>query len=294
MFTNRQIAIQKSQKKKQHKDNQIAILLASNPTMPASMDSGSFCTADQCFLNSHSSTQTLPMSSISQSIDAIPTSATLLDQQSFSTSDQSVQHEEMIFNNSTLEYKSIDEVSDHYVLDIIPADLYRMMKEAAQQGLLASFLLTLSNELTTEYFKARHYQPEQIYWINQIIRGLALIAIGASPEITIAVPIVNYFLTEYIKINKVKASYLTTGMVLTVGMLTSPIGFVETSLMMAAGIGTHLVGSQITKYAFGLIQNSIFSTKKRDFSSDDDLEERWPRGTFPATTALPVQKHLSH
>jgi len=265
MFRKQQINTQNSEKmksKKKQQGNQILTLVTPTAT-PVVMDpvgSGGFCTADQCSISNH---QSVPISSSLPPTETISTSHDLFGQQSFDTPDKNI-NRKIIFNNSTLEYTSVDELSDSYLSNIIPPDLYQILKEAGKQGLLSSFLLTTSSEVVTDYLKAHHYQPEQIYWINQIIRGLALIGIGASLGTTITTPIANYFLTEYVGMNKVKASYLTAGAVLTVGMLTSQADLAKTSFTMAVGISTSLVGSQVTKYACNLVRNSIFSTHKAE------------------------------
>lgn len=152
--------------------------------------------------------------------------------------------------------------SDNILSETIPVELYQMMQNAAQKGVLFSFLSTMSDELVTAHLEARHYKPAQIYWINQAIRGIELIALGASLGITMAIPAANYFLTTHAGMNKEKAAALTTSAALTFGLFTSPVGVLGTSLAMTVGVSTTLISRKASKDAFNSLKNSIFAAKK--------------------------------
>lgn len=236
-------------RKKKKNDPQSTHGLLTTPTTLSAPASGGFCTADQCFMNGHAPSTLVETTNP----NVIP---------SFATADNTTLTETM-----------------PYLADIIPSDLYQMMKEAAKQGLLSAFLITLSNEVVTHYLKERQYTPEQIYWINQAIRSLTLIAIGNAISTSIAAPIGNYVFTECLGFARETANYLTTGLGLTLGLIFSPFGFLNTTLSMVVGITAYLAGSQATQYASYLVKNSLFSPqikgeKNKEIHNDEQEQER--------------------
>ena len=203
----------------------------STPSLPQPTESihgnGYYCTEDQCSLRGPQ-VQTQSSSPLLQAPEKMSPSQNVF----------TLDSNKMTANNSTMEKEL--QVNNNYLSDIIPVDLYNMIITAAKQGMLSSFLLTIEGELLTEYLKAHHYSAMQIHWINQIIRGLSMVAMGAPLGTTIPMPIVNYFLTDYLRLNKEKVNQVTTGTLLTVGMLTSPVSFIGTSLIMGASICTNI------------------------------------------------------
>lgn len=172
--------------------------------------------------------------------------------------------------------KTNEEIFDDndYAIFGIPSDLWCMIKDAAKKGLLTYFLLTLTEETLTDYLESLNYSKTQIYYVNQAIRALEIIALGSSWQTTMAVPLANYLLTNYVGLSNDNANYLTTGAALTVGMLSSPIGAVETSLVMGASIGAGILGAQIGKQVFNLAKNGFFSVKKlleNQITAQEDL-----------------------
>jgi hypothetical protein len=237
--TREDLTKKRSQKKKEKSQ---LLITTPNANISAPIDNGGYCTADQCFL-SHRPAATTSLSANTQPTSTIPRI------QAFKNPDLSG-----LFNNA-----SSAENHTHFLSKLIPPELTNMIKEAAKQGTLTSCLLTLSDEIATEYLHARHYKPEQIYWSNQAIRTLLLLSISTSYGITLATPIANYVLTAYVGLNKEKAAYLTTGAVVAAGVLASSAGLLGASITMAAGIGSSFLGAKATKHTYHLAKNSLFS-----------------------------------
>ncbi|MCL9683600.1 hypothetical protein [Legionella maioricensis] len=199
---------------------------------------GNYCTPDQCFITN---------------------------QQAFSStnliapvgSDHPIPHIEL--NNST---RLFDIASSISLSELFPPELIQLITDAAQQGLLVSTLITLANEGVTDYLKGLHYQPNDIYWINQGVRALLLIALGTSPSIAITVPLAGYVLNSRCGLSKEKSNYVTTGLALGVNLLTTPMSFMEASLAIGISVGSSLMGSKITKSGYNFVRDTFFSAKK--------------------------------
>src|ERR1700733_841376 len=112
--------------------------------------SETYCTPDQCFVNNH---QTFSSTNL--------------------ISPDASHHIES--HNSTI---ISDIVNFIKFSELFPSELVQLITDAAQKGLLLSMLITLANEGATDYLKSLHYNPDNIYWINQGIRALLLIALG--------------------------------------------------------------------------------------------------------------------
>jgi hypothetical protein len=252
MSSTRQNLTNKNKQKKKEKSS--LLITAPNTNISAPINNGGYCTADQCF-PSHRPVATTSLSVNTQT--AIPKAHALFGEQSFKVATKS--NHPAIFNSSNSDNALPDESNKHFLSDIIPAELATMIKEATKQGILTSCLLTLCDEIATEYLKARHYKPEQIYWINQAIRTLALLSVSTSYGITIATPIANYVLTTYVGLNKENAAHLTTGTAVAVSVLASSVGLFGTSMTIAAGIGSSFLGAKATKHTYNLAKQSIFS-----------------------------------
>ncbi|KTD10639.1 hypothetical protein Lgra_1605 [Legionella gratiana] len=196
--------------------------------------SGPYCTPDQCFMNSP---QTFSSTSL------IPP--------------QTFHHTE--FNNTT----SISDVVNAIKLsELFSPELIQLITDAAQQGLLLSVLITLVNEGVTDYLQNLHYRPDYIYWINQAIRALLLIAIGTSPAQAIATPIAGYLLNTYGGFSKETSNHITTGVTLGINLLTTPMSLIEASISVGTAVGASLLGSKITKSGYNFLRDTFFESKK--------------------------------
>ncbi|WP_058465571.1 hypothetical protein [Legionella cincinnatiensis] len=193
---------------------------------------GPYCTPDQCFMNSpqtFSSTNLIPP-------PIFP-------------------HTE--FNNTISEVVNSIKLSE-----LFSPELIQLITDAARQGFLLSALITLANEGVTDYLQGLHYHPDSIYWINQAIRALLLIALGTSPIPAIATPIAGYVLNTHLGFSKEMSNHITTGVTLGINLLTTPMSFIEASMSIGTAIGTSLLGSKITKSGYNFVRNTFFESKK--------------------------------
>lgn len=139
-----------------------------------------------------------------------------------------------------------------FYLNIIPADLITVLKEATRKGCLYAFLCTLTEEVLTENLKER-FTAKQIYLANLAAKTLILLLATQSAK-TLVAPLANLFLTEYGKINEKRAGYISTGLVVALEAVTSPLSFARTAAIFVASVGGSVVGSQAGKWGFGLFQ----------------------------------------
>ncbi|QLZ68545.1 hypothetical protein FOLKNPGA_01324 [Legionella sp. PC1000] len=154
--------------------------------------------------------------------------------------------------------------------DLFPPELIQLITDAAQQGLLISMLITLVNEGATDYLKHLHYQPDQIYWINQGIRALLLMALGSSAYIAIATPLAGYVLHAYGGYSKDKSNYITTGAVVGINLLTNPISLLETSIALGTSVCASFLGSKITRSGYSFVRNTFFRSKDVEDNQENE------------------------
>lgn len=196
--------------------------------------SGPYCTPDQCFM---STPQTFSSTNL--------------------ITPQTLHYTEM--KNSTL---INDVVHSIKLSELFSPELIQLITDAAQQGLLISVLITLANEGITDYLKSLHYHPDHIFWINQAIRSLLLIALGSSPAIAIATPIAGYVLNTHCGLSKENSNHITTGLALGINLLTTPMSFIEATVSIGTSVGASLLGSKITKSGYNFVRNTFFGNKK--------------------------------
>lgn len=205
-----------------------------------------YCTPDQCFItNQQAFSSTSLISPLNPEHAASP----------------------FEFNTSTL----INDLSHSINLsELFPPELIQLITDAAKQGLLISMLITLVNEGTTDYLKHLHYHPDQIYWINQGIRALLLIAVGSSASIAIATPIVGYALHAYGGCSKEKSNYITTGIAVGLNLLTNPLSLIETSIALGTSISASFLGSKITQSGYSFVRDTFFKSKDVEDTQKND------------------------
>ncbi|ARB91812.1 hypothetical protein [Legionella longbeachae] len=192
-----------------------------------------YCTPDQCFM--HNSPQTF-------------SSTNLITSQVFP-------HTE--FNNTISEA-----INSLKLSELFSPELIQLITDAARQGFLLSVLITLTNEGVTDYLQSFHYHPDSIYWINQAVRALLLIALGTSPIQAIATPVAGYILNKHLGLSKEISNHITTGVTLGINLLTTPMSFIGTSMSIGTAIGTSLLGSKITKSGYDFFRTTFFENKK--------------------------------
>jgi len=163
--------------------------------------------------------------------------------------------------NQTLADASNEDAKDNHLIDYISKDLYSIIKTAAQHGISSACIITAFSELFTDLLRTQHYSEKQIYWINQLFRCAALIELGASPVLTLSIPLLNYLLSEYAGVKKEHASLSTTGLAIGANLLAAPEKVLESSLAMITAIGANILGNKVTKYAYNLTKNSLFAVK---------------------------------
>ncbi|MGL5741682.1 MAG: hypothetical protein ACRCXC_03585 [Legionella sp.] len=125
---------------------------------------------------------------------------------------------------------------EHSLFKLIPNQLLVMIKEAVKQGTLISFLFTLSDEVVMQLLKEQ-CDAEQIYWINQAIRALTLVAVGASPWImltVLTVPMVDYLINQFLEVDKTNTNKVIAGASFAYALISSPLTGVEPSVEKAA------------------------------------------------------------
>jgi hypothetical protein len=156
------------------------------------------------------------------------------------------------FSEAIVNYIMHAEDESGYLSGLLPDSLLQMLKEAATKGFLFSFLLTLTDKILTQCLKAEHFSDEQIYWANQTIRYLTVIAIGGCPEMAILALSGSYLLTQ-MGCSKNSANYITTGSLLALDMLGNPLSLVENSLILVTSIGGALAGSIGAQKSYNLM-----------------------------------------
>ncbi|KTD01290.1 hypothetical protein [Fluoribacter gormanii] len=203
-------------------------------------ESGAYCTPDQCFVNNQ---QAFSTTSLISSITPEHT------EHSFD------------FNNSS----STTNFSDStYLSELLPPELIQLITDAAQQGLLISMLITLVNEGATDYLKNLHYHPDRIYWINQSIRALLLMAMGSSAIVSIATPLAGYVLHSYGGYSKEQSNYISTGIALGLNLLTNPLSLTETSITIGTSVSASFLGSKITRAGYHLMRHAFFGNAEAE------------------------------
>lgn len=216
----------------------------------AQTSSTPYCTPDQCFMtNQQAFSSTNLISPLSSEHTAPP----------------------FEFNTSTLNSALNHSVN---LSGLFPPELIQLITDAAQQGFLVSMLVTLVNEGATDYLKDLHYPPDKIYWINQSIRALLLIALGSSASIAIATPIVGYALHSYGGYSKEQSNYITTGVALGINLLTNPISLIETSIAIGTSVGASFLGSKITQASYRFVRDTFFRSIKDEDSAENEPQTR--------------------
>jgi hypothetical protein len=235
---------EKEKRKKKPRKPETPSFLGVSVQPPPSLASG-YCTAEQCFLNPPSTASTAPTPQT--------TAPVFFDQKT------TLSPRGNSFLNHSQALPATLEADSHFLATFLPDDLAHSMKEAMKQGLLTSFLLTLPSELLTEKLRSRGYLSEEIFWIQQFLNSFILLALGASLGPTVALPLLHYLLTSQFKASKDQANSVTTGAALTLGLVSSPYGWLETSLTLATTISSSWLGRKSTQAAFSLARNSLFS-----------------------------------
>ncbi|CAM2969084.1 Uncharacterised protein [Legionella steigerwaltii] len=206
-------------------------------------NSGSYCTPDQCFINN---------------------------QQAFSSTNLIPP-----VNSHPLELNNPDQMShlaeSINLSELFPPELRQLIYDAAQQGLLLSMLITLANEGATDYLKHLHYHPDKIYWINQGIRTLLLIAMGSSATTAIGTALAGYALHSYWGYSKENSNYITTGVALGINLVTNPMSLIETSLAIGTSVCASFLGSKMTKSGYHFVRNTFFGSKKVEHAQENEL-----------------------
>ncbi len=202
---------------------------------------GSYCTPDVCFANTP---QTFSSTSL------IPPSSEL-------------------FKHKVLEPSQEESTILTKFSSLVPTELFELIKQAAKQGFLISMLITLVNEGATDLLKKLNYHPSHIYFINQALRALLLIALGNSPSMALAVPVGSYVLSKYGKMSNEQANSLTTGLAVGAYLTFSENSIWSTSITLLTSVGTSLLGSRGAQLGYKYLSDTFFS---RDEPIDNEEE----------------------
>lgn len=252
------------QKKKKKRDKQelpSSSSFLSQSTPSHSFPQGGICTADQCGMPPPTTTNTVATQTTTSTTT---TFESLLKQP----------HEEEQSELSAEYNATITAMEENELSNFFPAELYDAMKSAARQGMLTGFLLTLTEQMLTDYLKSHHYQPEQIYLANLAMRALTLITIGTSPYLAIGLPVASY-LISMCGFSHETANQFTMGGLLVAGLLTNPFALYATALIVGMIVNTLM--AKMTKETYGLAKNSIFAITAKEEKSQDTLNENLTR-----------------
>lgn len=212
--------------------------------VPVAASSGAFCTADQCSFTPPA--QAAPMTSQSASVNPFFTG---------SVSQKEAIHSQSFTNSSSIPERDLRESS---LAELLPGELYDLIKTAALTGALVSFLLTLTEEGLTTYLKTKGYTARQIYGANQGIRALMLLGVGTSIETVLAIPFANYLMTDYLNFKPTTANAISSGLSIAIGIYNNPLSLIEASATITTAIASSLVSSTLTRSAYSYIRNSRF------------------------------------
>lgn len=154
------------------------------------------------------------------------------------------QVEKTRYTNSTT--CSLSPSEENSLSALLPPDFYSGLKLALKEGFLLSFLSTLTEDVVTDLLKPRGYKDDHIYWINQTIKALILIAGGMALGKTLAAPFINLLLIKGLGVPKDIANYTTLTSVVAFDLWTNPltaakmltVGAVAT-MSMATSLATH-------------------------------------------------------
>lgn len=148
-----------------------------------------------------------------------------------------------------------------YLSGLIPDSLVQMIIDAATQGFLVSFFLTLSDEALTGYLKSKGYSDERISLGIQALRAAAFILVGSSPQLVLATPFASYLLTR-LGVSRDTANNVTTGLALGYEVFTSPLDIGTTALTVATSIGAALLGGKAVHATTDWLRQRFFSSAK--------------------------------
>lgn len=206
-----------------------------------------YCTPDQCFMTNP---------------------------QAFSTTNiiTPIHSKDMEQSNPANKTDSNSFTSSTNLSQVFPSELLDLIKEAAQQGFLISLLISLLNEGATDYFKSLHYSPDKIYWINQGVRSLLLIALGSSAGLALGTPCANFVMHSFLGFKKENANYLITGIVLGINLFTNPISLVEASIALGTSVGASFLGSKFTHLGYPFVRSGFFKIINNEETQCDDVQ----------------------
>lgn len=148
-----------------------------------------------------------------------------------------------------------------YLSGLIPDSLIQMIIDAATQGFLVSFFLTLSDEALAGYLKSKGYSDERISWGIQALRAAAFIFVGSSPQLVLATPFASYLLTR-LGFSKDTANNVTTGLAVGYEVFTSPLDVGATALTVATSVGAALLGGKAAHATTDWLKQHFFSSVK--------------------------------
>lgn len=213
--------------------------LINGPTSP-----GGYC-AGQCFVNSQ---QTFFNTNLLSPVESQPAKMT---QESNPFSDK------------------IEDPDSFNFSELFPEEIVNLIVYSAKSGFLIATLITLVNEGATDYLKTLKYHPDKIFWINQGLRALLLLALGTSWEMTIALPLTIFLLHTYTGVSKSNANLVAVAIALGYTFMTNSMNWTDFSIASVTSIGFSFIGSRLTQYSYPMLRDTFFSEKKDDVANEE-------------------------
>lgn len=139
---------------------------------------------------------------------------------------------------SLVEYKESDAAVK------LRAELYSTIEAAAKQGLLFSFILTLSDKNLSGYLTACGFSKTQVSMASEALRTVIMIAgMGVTPASFIA-PAVNYLLLS-LGFSRRTANVLSTTAAVAVNTAPNPFAIMSAVCATAAALASSTVGGKM-------------------------------------------------
>jgi hypothetical protein len=151
--------------------------------------------------------------------------------------------------------------------DLLPPDLYEAMYSAAKQGILLSFLSTITDEWLSNYLMAQHYETRHIVLVNQTIKALSLVAMGIymgnSAAKSAVAPALNFCLSFIMQPNH--ATLLTTSFITCNNLINATDlapTMIKTGASLLAGYTSLFASQQIKEKMLYPVANYIRGYQK--------------------------------
>lgn len=172
-------------------------------------------------------------------------------------------------SSSTLSTPNQD-LSYQNVSEVLPNDIWQMMKDAALKGCGLTFALTLSGQKLTDILSKRGYTANQIYWANQAVRALALYYAGASMPTVFGLQLAHYLMTENMRLDSTVANVFTSTASIAISFFNSSVSALEFTAVTGSALAGSVGGSRIAKIS-SILCNRFFGVQEERKPSEPQL-----------------------